>query len=133
MLYFQMENVMSYMLAANNTVSFFLLLQGMYAVVEFSERDHITSLQDATGTPQFVDECPVPFKSRIFTLTLKNSTSQSSEQTPIHYHKQSPVSVGDLAKKLCDADSVSSWLLFFLIFLFAGWGGNSSLMFELNV
>ncbi|XP_062981445.1 poly(A) RNA polymerase, mitochondrial [Elgaria multicarinata webbii] len=83
---------------------------GTYAVIEFSEMDSIASLQDATGTPQFVDECPVPFKSRMFTLTLKNPPSQASEHTLIYCHKQTTIPVQELVKKLCNADSVSDQL-----------------------
>ncbi|KAJ6666762.1 hypothetical protein lerEdw1_020486 [Lerista edwardsae] len=87
---------------------FFYEHYGTYAVVEFSERSGIASLQDATGIPQIEDECPVPFKSRIFTLTLKNPPSQALE--PVRYHKQSAVPVEALIKKLCNAESVSDQL-----------------------
>nr|XP_008110583.1 PREDICTED: poly(A) RNA polymerase, mitochondrial [Anolis carolinensis] len=87
---------------------FFYETHGIYAVIEFSELDSIASLQDATGMPQFEDDCPIPFKSRIFTLTLKNPPSQASE--PIHLHKQTTIPVGELVNKLCNADSVSAQL-----------------------
>ncbi|XP_077159157.1 poly(A) RNA polymerase, mitochondrial [Paroedura picta] len=89
---------------------FFYESRGTYAVVEFSQKDSIASLQDATSTPQFKDECPVPFKSRIFTLTLKNPPGQASEQMPVHLHKLSTVPLEVLIKKLCTADSVSDQL-----------------------
>lgn len=84
-----------------------MLLQGTCAVVEFSERSSIASLQEATETPEIKDECPVPFKSRIFTLTPKNPPSKASEQKPVHCHKQSTIPLEELIKKLCNADSVS--------------------------
>ncbi|XP_053122112.1 poly(A) RNA polymerase, mitochondrial [Hemicordylus capensis] len=87
---------------------FFYESYGLYALVEFSERDSIASLQESTEIPRLQDDCPVPFKSRIFTLTLKNSPSQASE--PIHCHKQSTISFGELIKKLCNADSMSDQL-----------------------
>nr|XP_056713526.1 poly(A) RNA polymerase, mitochondrial [Euleptes europaea] len=89
---------------------FFYESYGTYAVVEFSEKGSIASLQDVTGTPQFRDECPVPFKSRIFTLTLKNPPSQASEQTPVHCRKLSTVPLGELMRKLYNANSVSDQL-----------------------
>nr|XP_028606746.1 poly(A) RNA polymerase, mitochondrial [Podarcis muralis] len=89
---------------------FFYESYGVYAVVEFSETDSIASLQDATGSVQLVDECPVPFKSRIFTITLKNPPSQASNQTPVYRHKQATIQVGELLTNLCNADSVSDQL-----------------------
>ncbi|XP_015263598.1 PREDICTED: poly(A) RNA polymerase, mitochondrial [Gekko japonicus] len=89
---------------------FFYESYGTYAVVEFSEKDSIASLQDVAGTPQFKDECPVPFKSRIFTLTLKSPQSQASDQVPVHRHKLSTVPLEELIRKLCNADNVSEQL-----------------------
>ncbi|XP_042331845.1 poly(A) RNA polymerase, mitochondrial [Sceloporus undulatus] len=87
---------------------FFYETHGVYAVIEFSGLDSIASLQEATGTPQFEDDCPIPFKSRILTLTLKNPPSQASEK--IHFHKQTTVPVGELMNALCNSDSVSDQL-----------------------
>ncbi|KAL8165004.1 UNVERIFIED_CONTAM: hypothetical protein K2H54_024247 [Gekko kuhli] len=89
---------------------FFYESYGTHAVVEFSEKDSIASLQDVTSTPQFKDECPVPFKSRIFTLTMKNPQSQASDQMPVHLHNLSTVPLEELIKKLHNADSVSEQL-----------------------
>ncbi|XP_037746852.1 poly(A) RNA polymerase, mitochondrial isoform X1 [Chelonia mydas] len=83
---------------------------GTYAVVEFSEKDSIASLQDITRTPGIEEECAVPFKSRLFTLTLKNPSIQAADQAPVHCHKQSTILVNDLVQKLCSADSVSNQL-----------------------
>ncbi|XP_066484482.1 poly(A) RNA polymerase, mitochondrial [Tiliqua scincoides] len=105
------KKFLAYLSSHGNIKShFFYVHYGTYAVVEFSERSSIASLQDVTGTPQIEDECPVPFKSRIFTLTLKNPPSQASEQKPVHCHKQSAIPVEELIKKLCNADSVSDQL-----------------------
>ncbi|XP_067398666.1 poly(A) RNA polymerase, mitochondrial isoform X2 [Emydura macquarii macquarii] len=89
---------------------YFYESHGTYAVVEFSEKDSIASLQDVTRTPGIEEECAVPFKSRIFTLTLKNPSTQATDQTPVHCHKQSTIVINDLIQKLCSADSVSSQL-----------------------
>lgn len=80
----------------------------MYAVIEFSEKQSITSLQDVITIPEFKDEYPVPFKSRILTLMLKKQSDPVSEQTPIICHRQNSIPVETLVKKLCDAESVSS-------------------------
>uniref|UniRef100_A0A8D2LTM7 Mitochondrial poly(A) polymerase n=1 Tax=Varanus komodoensis TaxID=61221 RepID=A0A8D2LTM7_VARKO len=84
---------------------FFYETCGTYAVIEFSEKGSIASLQNATGIPEFVEECPVPFKSRIFTLTPKDLRSQASALRSISCHKQTPIPDGELVKKLCSADS----------------------------
>ncbi|KAF7245836.1 Poly(A) RNA polymerase, mitochondrial [Varanus komodoensis] len=89
---------------------FFYETCGTYAVIEFSEKGSIASLQNATGIPEFVEECPVPFKSRIFTLTPKDLRSQASALRSISCHKQTPIPDGELVKKLCSADSVSGQL-----------------------
>ncbi|XP_061442460.1 poly(A) RNA polymerase, mitochondrial [Rhineura floridana] len=105
------KKMLKYLSTHGNIKShFFYESYGMYAVVEFSEMDSIGSLQDATGTALLVDDSPVPFKSRIFTLTLKNPQSQASEQTPVYWHKQTTIPVGELVKKLCNANSVSEQL-----------------------
>uniref|UniRef100_K7GC07 Mitochondrial poly(A) polymerase n=1 Tax=Pelodiscus sinensis TaxID=13735 RepID=K7GC07_PELSI len=83
---------------------------GTYAVVEFSEKDSITSLQDVTRMPGIEEECAVPFKSRVFTLTLKNLSTQAADQAPVHCHKQATILVSELIQKLCSADSVSNQL-----------------------
>ncbi|XP_074841020.1 poly(A) RNA polymerase, mitochondrial isoform X2 [Carettochelys insculpta] len=83
---------------------------GTYAVVEFSEKDSIASLQDVTQTSGTKEECPVPFKSRLFTLTLKNPSTQDADQAPVHCHKQSTILLNDLVRKLCSSDSVSNQL-----------------------
>uniref|UniRef100_A0A8C8S3E6 Mitochondrial poly(A) polymerase n=1 Tax=Pelusios castaneus TaxID=367368 RepID=A0A8C8S3E6_9SAUR len=83
---------------------------GTYAVVEFSEKESIASLQDVTRTPYVEKECTIPFKSRIFTLSLKNPVTQGADRPSVHYHKQSTILCKDLLQKLCRADNVSNQL-----------------------
>uniref|UniRef100_A0A8C6YBT7 Mitochondrial poly(A) polymerase n=1 Tax=Naja naja TaxID=35670 RepID=A0A8C6YBT7_NAJNA len=89
---------------------FFYKSKAMYAVIEFSEKESITSLQDVITIPEFKDEHPIPFKSRILTLMLKKQPDPVSEQTPIVCHRQTSIPVEMLVKKLCDAESVSEQL-----------------------
>ncbi|XP_068002131.1 poly(A) RNA polymerase, mitochondrial isoform X2 [Melanerpes formicivorus] len=86
---------------------FFFENRGIHALVEFSEKNSIASLQDAVGLPSSAEH-HVPFKSRLFTLTLKNPVSQAAGETPIHLAPQSHLPVKELIQKLCHADSISS-------------------------
>ncbi|XP_007426469.1 poly(A) RNA polymerase, mitochondrial isoform X2 [Python bivittatus] len=89
---------------------FFYKSKAMYAVIEFSERESITSLQEVITIPELKDEYPVPFKSRVLTLMLKKQSDLVSEHTPVQCHRQTSIPVEKLVKKLCDADSVSDQL-----------------------
>ncbi|XP_070622922.1 poly(A) RNA polymerase, mitochondrial [Erythrolamprus reginae] len=89
---------------------FFYKSKALYAVIEFSETESITSLQDAITIPEIKDEHLIPFKSRILTLMLKKQSNPSSEHTPILCHRQTSLPVEMLLKKLYDAESVSEQL-----------------------
>lgn len=94
----------------SNPVFPFLMFQGISALIEFSEKSSIASLQDAVGIPDASEHHVVPFKSRLFTFTLKNPVSQRMEETPLHLSPQCHIPVKDLIQKLCLADSVSRGL-----------------------
>ncbi|XP_041344001.1 poly(A) RNA polymerase, mitochondrial [Pyrgilauda ruficollis] len=87
---------------------FFFENRGISALIEFSEKSSIASLQDAVGIPSASEHHVVPFKSRLFTFTLKNPVSQHLEETPLHLSPQCHIPVKDLIEKLCLADSISS-------------------------
>lgn len=83
------------------------LIQGLYAVVEFCQKESVASLQNLTRTPSMGTEAAIPFRSRFFNLKLKNSSDQTSEQPYMPHCNQSPPSSKKLFELLCDAESVS--------------------------
>ncbi|XP_009072175.1 PREDICTED: poly(A) RNA polymerase, mitochondrial-like, partial [Acanthisitta chloris] len=103
------KKLLQYLSTHGNVRShFFFENRGISALVEFSEKSSVASLQDAVGVPSAAEHHVVPFKSRLFTFTLKNPVSQLAEATPLHLAPQSHIPVKDLIQKLCLADSISS-------------------------
>ncbi|KAF6131585.1 mitochondrial poly(A) polymerase [Phyllostomus discolor] len=88
---------------------FFFESFGLYAVVEFCQKESVASLQSVTrlsvGT-----EAVIPFRSRFFNLKLKNPPSQTSEQSCIPCSNQSSPSSKKLFELLCNAESVDDQL-----------------------
>ncbi|KAG9332111.1 hypothetical protein JZ751_015853 [Albula glossodonta] len=77
----------------------------MYAVVEFSEKDSIGSLREATNIPHSQHEATVPFKSRLLAIKA-NSGNPSLSQPSVQCLKQTPIGVKELIQKLSSEDSV---------------------------
>ncbi|XP_074049166.1 poly(A) RNA polymerase, mitochondrial isoform X2 [Macrotis lagotis] len=88
------------------TNHFFFESFGIHAVIEFSKKESIASLQDATSIPRGETEFPIPFKSRFFHLNLKNPPKQTSNEMLIQCSKQSSPLNSDLMQMLCNAESV---------------------------
>ncbi|XP_036768154.1 poly(A) RNA polymerase, mitochondrial isoform X3 [Manis pentadactyla] len=86
---------------------FFYESFGLYAVVEFCQKESVASLQNVTRTPSVDRECAIPFRSRFFNLKLKNPSSQTSEQPCVQCSNQSPPSSRKLFELLCCAESTS--------------------------
>ncbi|XP_059567865.1 poly(A) RNA polymerase, mitochondrial isoform X2 [Myotis daubentonii] len=86
---------------------FFFESFGLYAVVEFCQKESVASLQNLTRTPSMGTEAAIPFRSRFFNLKLKNSSNETSEQSRIPCCNQSPPSSKKLFELLCDAESTS--------------------------
>uniref|UniRef100_A0A8C8EAY7 Mitochondrial poly(A) polymerase n=1 Tax=Otus sunia TaxID=257818 RepID=A0A8C8EAY7_9STRI len=109
------NKLLQYLSSHGNIQSHFLFENhGIHALIEFSEKNSIASLQDAIGIPSAVERHVVPFKSRLFTFMLKNPVSQAAEGTPVHLSPQSHIPVKDLIQKLCHADSISSQMYILL-------------------
>ncbi|XP_008682114.2 poly(A) RNA polymerase, mitochondrial [Ursus maritimus] len=89
---------------------FFYESFGLYAVVEFCQKESVTSLQNVTRTPSMETEAAIPFKSRFFNLKLKNPSSQTSEKSSIPCSNHSPPSSKKLSELLCYAESVDDQL-----------------------
>ncbi|KAJ8395042.1 hypothetical protein AAFF_G00039930 [Aldrovandia affinis] len=81
---------------------FFYESFGIYAVVEFSEKDGIASLQEATSITSVSHEATVPFKTRL--LSLK--ANESNSQPPVQCLQQTPIGVNKLVQKLSREDSI---------------------------
>ncbi|XP_058687528.1 poly(A) RNA polymerase, mitochondrial [Poecile atricapillus] len=109
------KTLLQYLSSHGNVKShFFFENRGISALIEFSEKSSIASLQDAVGIPSASEHHVVPFKSRLFTFTLKNPVSQHVEETPLHLSPQCHIPVKDLIEKLCLADSVSGQMCILL-------------------
>ncbi|KAM9199281.1 poly(A) RNA polymerase, mitochondrial isoform 1-T2 [Mergus octosetaceus] len=93
---------------------FFFENRGIHALIEFSEKSSVASLQDVVGIPKAVEHHVVPFKSRLFTFTLKNPVAKTAEETPVHLSPQSHIPVNELIQKLHQADSISSQMYILL-------------------
>ncbi|NWU92746.1 PAPD1 protein, partial [Upupa epops] len=93
---------------------FFFESRGIHALIEFSEKNSIGSLQDAVGIPNAAEHHVVPYKSRLFTFMLKNPVSQAAEETPVPLAPQFHIPVNELIQKLCCADSISSQMYILL-------------------
>ncbi|KAM4685241.1 poly(A) RNA polymerase, mitochondrial isoform 1-T1 [Amazona ochrocephala] len=109
------KKLLQYLSSHGNIKShFFFENRGIHALIEFSEKNSIASLQDAIGLPSAAEYHVVPFKSRLFTFMLKNPVSQAAEETPLHLSPQSHIPVKELIEKLCHADSISSQMYILL-------------------
>ncbi|NXI35111.1 PAPD1 protein, partial [Galbula dea] len=93
---------------------FFFENRGIHALIEFSDKNSIASLQDAVGVPSAAEHHVVPYKSRLFTFTLKTPVSQTAEETQVSLSPQSHIPVKELIQKLCLADSISSQMYMLL-------------------
>ncbi|XP_059951490.1 poly(A) RNA polymerase, mitochondrial [Mesoplodon densirostris] len=89
---------------------FFYESFGLYAVVEFSQKESVASLQNVTRTPSLGKEAAIPFRSRYFNLKLKTPLNQTSEQSSVQCRNQSSPSSKKLFELLCCAESVDDQL-----------------------
>ncbi|NXU52963.1 PAPD1 protein, partial [Turnix velox] len=109
------KKLLQYLSSHGNVKShFFFENRGIHALIEFLEKSSVDSLQDAVGIPSGAEHHVVPFKSRLFTFTMKSPVSQAAEETPLHLSPQSHISVKELIEKLCHADSISNQMYMLL-------------------
>ncbi|KAM9671451.1 poly(A) RNA polymerase, mitochondrial isoform 1-T1 [Trichechus inunguis] len=87
---------------------FFYESFGLHAVVEFRQKGSVASLQDAACTPSLGTEAAVPFRSRFFSVKLKNPPT--SEKSSVQRSSQSPPSSKKLFELLCYAESIDDQL-----------------------
>ncbi|NXV83854.1 PAPD1 protein, partial [Atlantisia rogersi] len=109
------KKLLQYLSTHGNIEShFFFESRGIQALIEFSEKSSVASLQDDIGIPSAAEHHVVPFKSRLFTFTLKNPGGQAAEETPVHLTPQSHIPVKELIQKLCCADSITTQMYILL-------------------
>ncbi|KAB1253857.1 Poly RNA polymerase; mitochondrial [Camelus dromedarius] len=89
---------------------FFYESFGLYAVVEFHQKESVASLQSVTRTPSLGAEAAIPFRSRYFSLKLKNPSNQTSGQPSVQCSNQSSPASRKLFDLLCCAENVDDQL-----------------------
>ncbi|XP_010640320.1 poly(A) RNA polymerase, mitochondrial isoform X2 [Fukomys damarensis] len=89
---------------------FFYESFGLYAVVEFCQKDSIDSLLNGTQIPTVGTEAVIPFRSRFFSLKLKSPSGHITEKSPVQPSNQLPPSSKKLSELLCSAESVADQL-----------------------
>ncbi|XP_059585106.1 poly(A) RNA polymerase, mitochondrial isoform X2 [Alligator mississippiensis] len=103
------RSILQYLSRHGNINShFFYEGHGPHAMVEFSERESIYSLQDVAQIACCSSVPGIPLKSRLFTLTPRQSLSQALDETSVHNYQHPTIPVEDLVQKLCCADSISN-------------------------
>ncbi|XP_012870210.1 PREDICTED: poly(A) RNA polymerase, mitochondrial isoform X2 [Dipodomys ordii] len=95
---------------------FFYESFGLYALVEFCQKDSIDSLKHGSHTPSLSTEAAIPFRSRFFSLRQRNPSSQSSEQSCVKISSQVPPTNRKLFDVLYYAESnVGNFLMEFQV------------------
>ncbi|XP_078136423.1 poly(A) RNA polymerase, mitochondrial [Sander vitreus] len=86
---------------------FFYESYGLYAVVEFANRESVASLFERAAVPRVSHESTVPFKSRLLSLRnigLADSTNQQSGQ---QCQPQTPIPINELILRLSKEESIN--------------------------
>lgn len=89
-------------------------MQGVYALVEFAERESVASLLDEAVIPTYSHEATVPFKSRL--LTLKNLSSADQANSSQQFQPQTSMPINQLINRLAKEETVSEPSVQFRIF-----------------
>ncbi|XP_051871545.1 poly(A) RNA polymerase, mitochondrial [Pristis pectinata] len=99
-------------LASYGTINkyFFYETFGIYALVEFSDKESIEAVQNSSTIPSLQHECAVPFKSRFFNLRNKHVGSLTSTHPSVPQLKQSVIPPNELLLKLSGAKSIDEQL-----------------------
>lgn len=84
-----------------------VVLQGIYAVVQFTTKDSVRVLKANCTIPSVQHEAAVPFKSRLLSLKSTGQGGQSNASNTLKLQKHLPVPVSDLTQHLSKQDSVS--------------------------
>lgn len=88
-----------------------VVLQGMYAAVEFATRESVASLLEETVIPSINHETMVPFKSRLLSLKNLGSVDSKTPQLGPQCQPQTPIPINELIQRLSREESVSGWVI----------------------
>ncbi|XP_027626152.1 poly(A) RNA polymerase, mitochondrial isoform X3 [Tupaia chinensis] len=95
---------------------FFYESFGLYAVVEFCQKESVDSLQRGAHVPSVGAEAAIPFRSRFFNLKLKNPSNQASGLPSIPPSHHLPPASKKLSELLCYAEStIGNYLMEFQV------------------
>ncbi|XP_059827982.1 poly(A) RNA polymerase, mitochondrial [Hypanus sabinus] len=99
-------------LASYGTINkyFFYETFGIYALVEFSDKESIEAIQHSSTIPSLQHECAIPFKSRFFNLRNNHLGSLTSTHPSLPLLKQSVIPLNELRQKLSRAKSIDEQL-----------------------
>ncbi|GCC26688.1 poly(A) RNA polymerase, mitochondrial isoform X1 [Chiloscyllium punctatum] len=89
---------------------FFYETFGIYAVVEFADKDSIGMLKSFSSIPSLQHECAIPFKSRFFSLVNNHPRDLSAAQPSVSCLKQSVIPLNELLRKLSGTESIDEQL-----------------------
>ncbi|XP_069770601.1 poly(A) RNA polymerase, mitochondrial [Narcine bancroftii] len=89
---------------------FFYETFGIYALVEFSDKESIEAIQCSSTIPSLRHECAVPFKSRFFNLKNNHLGSLTATHSSVPRLKQSVIPLNELLQKLSEAESIDEQL-----------------------
>ncbi|XP_033494106.1 poly(A) RNA polymerase, mitochondrial [Epinephelus lanceolatus] len=85
---------------------FFYESYGVYAVVEFANRESVASLLEEAVIPNSSHESSVPFKSRLLTVRNIGSADSTRQQSGQQYQPQTSIPINELIKKLSREESI---------------------------
>lgn len=84
-----------------------VILQGVYAVVEFANRESVASVLEEAAIPNSSHEAMVPFKSRLLSLKHLSSANSPNQQSGQQCQPQTSIPINNLIQRLVREESVS--------------------------
>lgn len=90
---------------------FFYESYGTYAVVEFANKESITSLYEGTVIPSINHESMVPFKSRLLSLRNSGPADVSDGRSSLQYQPQTTIPINELIQRLSKEESIDQQML----------------------
>ncbi|GAA6219542.1 poly(A) RNA polymerase, mitochondrial [Lates japonicus] len=85
---------------------FFYESYGMYAVVEFANRESVTSLLEGAAIPHISHESMVPFKSRLLSLNNLGTVDSPNQQFGQQCQPQTAPPINELIQRLSKEESI---------------------------